>query len=123
VRGYIAAGNRDELSNKRSELKDIEANPEDIETQFTQNMGFLSRCVLNEQEFVKANNMARNQRSGFQESKETLAWWIEEQAGREDTDDRTRPRDDQDFPIRLPAYGTQSAEGPSADHTQSSPSK
>jgi hypothetical protein len=88
VRGHIEVGDRDELSRKRSELKDIEASLEDLETQFTQNLGFLRRGVLNEQEFVKANNMARDQQSAFQESKEALARWIEEQAGREQTIER-----------------------------------
>ena len=32
--------------------------------------------MLDELEFVKANNMARDQQSAFQESKETLARWI-----------------------------------------------
>ena len=44
--------------------------------------------MLNEQEFVKANNMARGQQSAFQESKEILARWIEEQAGREQAIER-----------------------------------
>ena len=88
MRGHIEAGDRDELSKKRSELKDIEASLADLETQFTQNLGFLRRGVLNEQEFVKANNMARDQQSAFQESRETLARWIEEQAGREQTIER-----------------------------------
>jgi len=88
VRGHVEAADRDELSRKRSELKDIEASLADLETQFTQNLGFLRRGVLNEQEFVKANNMARDQQSAFQESKETLARWIEEQAGREQTIER-----------------------------------
>jgi hypothetical protein len=88
VRGHIEAADRDELSRKRSELKDIEASLEDLETQFTQNLGFLRRGVLNEQEFVEANNMARDQQSAFQESKEALARWIEEQAGREETIER-----------------------------------
>ena len=88
VRGHIEAADRDELSRKRSELKDIEVSLENLETQFTQNLGFLRRGVLNEQEFVKANNMARDQQSAFQESKETLAQWIEEQTGREETIER-----------------------------------
>ena len=70
VRGHIEAADRDELARKRSELKDIEASLED---QFTQNLGFLRRGVLNEEEFVKANKMARVQQSAFQESKEALA--------------------------------------------------
>ena len=44
--------------------------------------------MLNELEFVKANNMARDQQPAFQESKETLARWIEEQAGQEQTIER-----------------------------------
>ena len=44
--------------------------------------------MLNEQEFVKANNMARDQQSAFQGSQETLARWIEDQAGREQTIER-----------------------------------
>ena len=73
VRGHIEAADRDKLVRKRSELKDIEASLEDLETQFTQNLGFLRRGVLNEQEFVKANNLARVQQSAVQESKEALA--------------------------------------------------
>ena len=44
--------------------------------------------MLNEQGFVKANNMARDLQSAFQDSKETLAQWIEEQTGREQTLER-----------------------------------
>tara|TARA_Y100000815_G_scaffold262371_1_gene275638 strand:- start:361 stop:555 length:195 start_codon:yes stop_codon:yes gene_type:complete len=44
VRGHIEAADRDKLVRKRSELKDIEASLED---QFTQNLGFLRRSVLN----------------------------------------------------------------------------
>ena len=44
--------------------------------------------MLDELEFVKANNMARDQQSAFQESKETLVRWIEEQTGREETIER-----------------------------------
>ena len=44
--------------------------------------------MLNEQEFVKANNMARDQMSGLQERKEALAQWIDEQKDRVQTRDR-----------------------------------
>ena len=46
VRGHVEAADRDELSKKKSELKDIEASREDLESQFTQNLGFLRRGVL-----------------------------------------------------------------------------
>ncbi len=50
-----------------------------------QNLGILRLAVLNEQEFVEANKMARVLQSAFQDSKETLAQWIEGQTGREQT--------------------------------------
>jgi len=87
-KGHVESADRDELSKKRSELKDIEASLADLETQFIQNLGFLRRGVLNEQGFVKANNMARDQQSAFQESKGALSNLIEEQAGREQAIER-----------------------------------
>ena len=44
--------------------------------------------MLNEQEFVKANNMARDQMSGLQERRESLAQWVDEQKDRMRTRDR-----------------------------------
>jgi len=49
---------------------------------------FLRRGVLNEQEFVKANNMARDQMSGLQERRESLAQWVDEQKERSEAKDR-----------------------------------
>ena len=88
VKRHIEAADREEMSTRESELKDVETGLAELDAQFTQNLGFLRRGVLNEQEFVKANNMARDQQSAFQESKETLARWIEEQTGREETIER-----------------------------------
>ena len=41
-------------------VMDVESGLNEHDAQFTQNLGFLRRGVLNEQEFVKANNMARD---------------------------------------------------------------
>ena len=60
----------------------------ELDAQFTQNLGFLRRGVLNEREFVKANNMARDQVSALQERRESLAQWIGEQKDRMQTRDR-----------------------------------
>jgi len=46
------------MSTPGSELKDVKAGLAELEAQFTQNLRCLRRVVLNEQEFVKANNMA-----------------------------------------------------------------
>ena len=39
----------------------------------------MKRGVLNEQEFVKANNIARDKVSALQERRASLALWIDEQ--------------------------------------------
>ena len=82
VRLYVEATDREELSRKESELKGIELNLEELEFQFTQNLGFLRRGVLNEQEFIKSNNLAREQVSVLQARKVALSSWIETQVGR-----------------------------------------
>ena len=82
VRLYVEATDREELSRKKSELKGIELNLEELEFQFTQNLGFLRREVLNEQEFIKSNNLAREQVSVLQARKVELSSWIEKQVGR-----------------------------------------
>ena len=69
-------------------FKDVEAGLAELDAQFTQNLGFLRRGVLNEQEFVKANNMSRDQMSGLQERRESLAQWVDEQKDRMQTRDR-----------------------------------
>ena len=79
---YVEATDREELSRKESELEGIELNLEELEFQFTQNIGFLRRDVLNEQEFIKANNLAREQVKVLQDRKAELSSWIERQVGR-----------------------------------------
>jgi len=88
VKRHIEAADREEMSTRESELKDVEAGLADLDAQFTQNLGFLRRGVLNEQEFVKANNMARDQMSALQERKASLTLWIDEQKDRAQTRDR-----------------------------------
>ena len=60
VKQHIEAADREEMSTRELELKDVEAGLVELDAQFTQNLGFLRRGVLNEQEFVKANKMARD---------------------------------------------------------------
>jgi len=88
VKRHIEAADREEMSVRESELKDVEAGLADLDAQFTQNLGFLRRGVLNEQEFVKANNMARDQVSALQEKKSSLTLWIDEQKERAEARDR-----------------------------------
>ena len=88
VKQPIEAADREEMSVRESELKDVEVGLAELDAQFTQNLGFLRRGVLNEQEFVKANNMARDQVSALQEKKSSLTLWIDEQKERAEARDR-----------------------------------
>ena len=51
-------------------------------------LGYMRRGVLNEHEFVKTNNMAREQTAALQVQRESLAKWIDEQRERELTTER-----------------------------------
>ena len=88
VKRHIEAADREEMSTRESELKDVEAGLTELDAQFTRNLGFLRRGVLNDQEFVKANNMARDQMSELQERRESLVQWVDEQKDRMQTGDR-----------------------------------
>jgi len=48
VKRYIEAADREEMSVRESELKDVEAGLSELDAQFAQNLGFLRRGVLNE---------------------------------------------------------------------------
>ena len=51
----------------------------ELEGQFTKHLDYLKRGVLNEEEFVKANQAAREQTAALQEQKTELTRWVEEQ--------------------------------------------
>ena len=88
VKQHIESADQTELTARETELKDIEMALANLDSQFTQNLGFMRRGVLNEQEFVKANNLAREQVSALQDQKGSLAEWVEEQKEREQTTER-----------------------------------
>ena len=88
VKQHIESADQAELTARETELKDIELALADLDSQFTQNLGFMRRGVLNEQEFVKANNLAREQVSALQTQKGSLAEWVDEQKEREQTTER-----------------------------------
>ena len=88
VKRHIEAADREELSTRESELKAVESGLTELDAQFTQNLGFLRRGILNETEFVKANDIVRHQASALQERKESLAQWVDEQKQRSKTRER-----------------------------------
>ena len=85
VKRHIEAADREEMSTRESELKAVETGLTELDSQFTQNLGFLRRGILNETEFMKANDMVRDQASALQARKESLAQWVDEQKQRAKT--------------------------------------
>ena len=85
VKRHIEAADREEMSTRESELKAVETGLTELDAQFTQNLGFLRRGILNETEFVKANDIVRHQASALKERKESLAQWVDEQKQRAKT--------------------------------------
>ena len=88
MKQHIESADQAELTARETELKDIELALADLDSQFTQDIGFMRRGVLNEQGFVRANNLAREQVSALQEQRETLVQWVNQQREREETRER-----------------------------------
>ena len=73
VRQYLAAAEKQDTEKYEVELKRVGKRLADLDTQFlTQLDGLLKRKVLNEEEFVKANGLARSQKADLEARKEEL---------------------------------------------------
>ena len=79
VKGHLAAAEKKEMARRETELKQVARGLSDLESQFTTHLDYLKRGVLNEEEFVKANEAAREQTAALQEQKAELTRWVEEQ--------------------------------------------
>ena len=74
VRQYLAAAERQDTEKYEVELKRVEKRLAELEAQFlTQLDGLLKRKVLTEQEFAKANEVARSQKADLEARKEELS--------------------------------------------------
>lgn len=79
VKGHLAAAEEMEMERRETELNQVERALTDLESQFTKHLDYLKREVLNEEEFVKANEAAREKTAALQERKTELTQWVEEQ--------------------------------------------
>ena len=79
VKDHLAAAEKKEMELRETELKQVERGLTDLEGQFTQHLDYLKRELLNEEEFVKANEAAREKTEGLQARKSELTQWVEEQ--------------------------------------------
>ncbi|MCH8281350.1 MAG: recombinase family protein [Chloroflexi bacterium] len=81
VQAHLAAAEAQEIKTKESELEEVERALKDLEAQFTKHLDYLKRDILNEKEFVKANEACRSQVEGLQIRQDELDRWVEKQSG------------------------------------------
>ena len=79
VQAHLAAAETQEIKTKESELEKVERALKDLESQFVQHLDYLKRGVLNEEEFVKANEACRSQTEALQNRKDELGRWVQTQ--------------------------------------------
>jgi site-specific DNA recombinase len=83
VREHLATAERREVAEKEAYLKVVDKGLSDIETQFMQHLDLLKRDILTEDEFIKANEALRGQKSALDGRKADLEAWLEQQNNRE----------------------------------------
>jgi len=82
VREHMEAAEERELEQRQADLDEVTAGISGLESQFSRHLDLLKRDVLNEEEFVKANEGIRSQRDAFEGRKQELEGWLEEQRGK-----------------------------------------
>jgi site-specific DNA recombinase len=79
VREHMAAAESRELEKREQELREVQQGLGELEAQFLKHLDLLKRGILNEQEFVKANESLRRQKGALEARREELSRWVEEQ--------------------------------------------
>ena len=88
VKKYIATAEQKELKKSKRQLKELDRGLRGLETQFLKHLDLVSRDLLNDEEFTKANQSIRNQRSALEVRRDELHDWIQEQEDRAATSER-----------------------------------
>ena len=73
VRQYLAITEKQDTEKYEVELKRIDKRLAELDSQFLHQLGLLNRKVLNEQEFTRANEVARSQKADLETRKEELS--------------------------------------------------
>ena len=76
VRDYLAAAERIEIEGREAELRDVEKRIADSDPQFLQHLDLLKRGLLNEQEFRRANEAAREKTRADEAKRIKLTTWL-----------------------------------------------
>lgn len=82
VKEHLAAVQTKELADREAELVGVEHSLNKLEGQFLQHLDLLQRGVINEPEFVKANEAARSQVAALEARRDELQAWVTAQRER-----------------------------------------
>jgi site-specific DNA recombinase len=82
VREILAVKTKEEVTRHQGELSGIERRLTFIERDFTKNLDLLKRGVINEEEFKKANEARRDERTSLADRRQALVEWLGREADR-----------------------------------------
>ena len=84
VRELLDASEKREVERREAELRQVERRMAELEADFAKNLELLKREVLNEEEFRKANEARRDERTRLEGRQAELAEWLSEQHQRQE---------------------------------------
>ncbi len=88
VRQHMEAAERKEMEQSEAELKEVQKGLSDLEAQFVRHLDLLKKDILNETEFVKANELIRSQKEALDARRGELQGWVDEQQGKVSASER-----------------------------------
>ncbi len=88
VRQHMEAAERNEFEQKETELKEVTKSLADLEGQFLKHLDLIKRDILNEEEFIKANESIRSQKEAVESRQMELRQWLEDQQGKVSASER-----------------------------------
>jgi len=79
VREHLLAASAKELQSKRTELRRVERRLAALDVDFQKNLDLLKRSVLDEADFMTANQQRKDERDTLEVKRAELAEWLEAQ--------------------------------------------
>ena len=82
VRQHMEAAERKEIENKEVEFREVTRSLSDLEGQFLKHLDLIKRGILNEEEFIKANESIRSRKEAVEARQMELKQWLGDQQGK-----------------------------------------
>ena len=88
VRQHMEAAERKEFEQNETELREVTKSLADLEGQFLKHLDLIKRGILNEKEFIKANESIRSQKEAVEARQIELVQWLDDQQGKVSASER-----------------------------------